>query len=75
MGTRPAEVPEYAASFDDQEDAEESPAVLAHNARVGDVDRALALIGEAESGTLSSESIEELRFYRTSAFKSPDSAG
>jgi len=51
----------FARTFDTDADSKQNPALVARSARLGDLDRALVLIGDLSSDSLSNESAAELR--------------
>jgi hypothetical protein len=54
-------IEEYAGTFDTVEEVRSNPALVARNSRLGDLDRALALIAQSDDGPISGESAAELR--------------
>jgi C-terminal peptidase prc len=54
-------VVEYTSTFDEPETTKANPALVARTSRLGDLDRALALIGQSDDGPISGESAAELR--------------
>ncbi|MEZ6013728.1 MAG: S41 family peptidase [Planctomycetota bacterium] len=61
LGSDVSSVPAYAKTFDKVEETRTSPALVARTARIGDLDRALALIGASSTDGISKEGAAELK--------------
>ncbi len=61
LGTPIDTLPQYAATFDDVEQVRSNPALVARSQRIGELERALALLGNSDAGGISLESAQELR--------------